>query len=289
MKNLTPNRTPRRAQAGMTLIELTVVLLVLIGLAGLLIPYVSGFAEKTHDSTGDNNLASLNNTIQRFQGQYMSYPDNLHSLIETGGTNVYGGLMNTALVENVTYTADGAAAVATTEIPLDSLMKAGISSVYDMKDDASNGSKTFDAANAQVSVPMATGTGTGSVNLARITAGGAVSVVDHLADAFGVPATYFNTSCYDYLAFGIGQESEMTGLALTDAPVHFASNGDMGPQNKYNRFVAVFEVDKDNTTAGCSTSTDRAKFVGTAMLMGEDHLWGLAHSLDHTYENMAER
>ena len=30
-------------QAGMTLIELTVVLLVLIGLAGLLLPYVSGF------------------------------------------------------------------------------------------------------------------------------------------------------------------------------------------------------------------------------------------------------
>ena len=53
-------------QAGMTLIELTVVLLVLIGLAGLLLPYVGGFMIKTHDSTGTYNSAALDNNIQRY-------------------------------------------------------------------------------------------------------------------------------------------------------------------------------------------------------------------------------
>jgi prepilin-type N-terminal cleavage/methylation domain-containing protein len=35
-----------KRQAGMTLIELTVVLLILVGLAGLLVPYVGSFVQK---------------------------------------------------------------------------------------------------------------------------------------------------------------------------------------------------------------------------------------------------
>ena len=71
--------TKKARQAGMTLIELTVVLLVLIGLAGLMIPYVSGFVGKTHDSTGTNNLARLNGNFARFENEYMRQPDNLES------------------------------------------------------------------------------------------------------------------------------------------------------------------------------------------------------------------
>jgi type II secretory pathway pseudopilin PulG len=63
-------------QAGMTLIELTVVLLVLIGLAGLLIPYVSGFVSKTHDGTGTFNSAGLDNNIQRYIAEKTSLPNN---------------------------------------------------------------------------------------------------------------------------------------------------------------------------------------------------------------------
>ena len=70
-------------QAGMTLIELTVVLLVLIGLAGLLIPYVSGFVGKTHDSTGTFNSAGLDNNIQRYITEKMRAPNNLESLVQT--------------------------------------------------------------------------------------------------------------------------------------------------------------------------------------------------------------
>ena len=53
-------------QAGMTLIELTVVLLILIGLAGLLVPYVGSFTQTTHDSTNSNNVTQLNNAMGRY-------------------------------------------------------------------------------------------------------------------------------------------------------------------------------------------------------------------------------
>ena len=70
-------------QSGMTLIELTVVLLVLIGLAGMLLPYVGGFATKTHDAA---NSTSEKNSPALFHGsdtQYARFPDNMDSLINS--------------------------------------------------------------------------------------------------------------------------------------------------------------------------------------------------------------
>ncbi len=57
-------------EAGMTLIELTVVLLVLIGLAGLALPYISGFVGKTHNATSAASGAELflNPCSFRFKG-----------------------------------------------------------------------------------------------------------------------------------------------------------------------------------------------------------------------------
>jgi type II secretory pathway pseudopilin PulG len=293
-------------QAGMTLIELTVVLLVLIGLAGLLIPYVSGFISRTHDSTGTNNLAALNNAIQRFQTQYNSFPDDLHSLIETGTTTVYGDLMNTNMLTGTTYTEDGATTMAGTEVPLASLRRAGISSVFDMKTAANSTSATFDAGNASVTIPMPSSGSGNAVNVATLNAGDRFSIENHLATAFGRQVSDFDSTCYDYVVMGIGQESEMTGRVLQEAPIHFAQNGDMGPQNKYNRFVAVFQVDKlmaasaagtaqidaggaTEPTSGCKAGVEQAKFIGTAMVMMPNHIIGLAEELGTAYANMANK
>lgn len=61
-------------QVGMTLIELTVVLLILIGLAGLLIPYVGSFNEQTQDSTNSNNVTQLNNAFMRYVAEKGKLP-----------------------------------------------------------------------------------------------------------------------------------------------------------------------------------------------------------------------
>ncbi|OQK17207.1 hypothetical protein AU255_04760 [Methyloprofundus sedimenti] len=298
-------------QAGMTLIELTVVLLILIGLAGLMIPYVSGFVSKTHDATGDNNIANLNNTIQRFQVQSMKFPNNLQSLADVSGAT-YTELMNTnaGVYAPTTYVEGGAG-----NMQIMSLRSAGITSVLDLNQVAGtfNGtSATFTAAGAPVDLTMGSGSTLGvlTVGLGAETTVGTddyASIEEHLADATGAQISHFNATCNDYVLFGIGQENEMIGKAMTDAPIHFAQQGAMGPDNNYNRFVAIFEVDKANgtgvvlaanslpedelgnalATADCGTSTHAAKFIGTAMLMMPPHLWGLAHSLSHTYENIA--
>ena len=135
------------------------------------------------------------------------------------------------------------------------------------------------------------------------------SIEEHLADAFGRKASKFNATCNDYVILGIGQENEMVGKAMSEAPIHFAQNGNMGPDNRYNRFVAVFEVARQTGTPGalvgssqpvdeqgnnlaatdidCGATAHPARFIGTAMLMMPPHLWGLANAQGHTYANIA--
>ena len=71
-------------QGGMTLIELAVVLLVLIGLAGLTLPYVGGFIAKTSTSTGATSNADLYNALALYQAQTGGYPNNLDLLTNAG-------------------------------------------------------------------------------------------------------------------------------------------------------------------------------------------------------------
>jgi type II secretory pathway pseudopilin PulG len=70
----------------MTLIELTVVLLVLVGLAGLTIPYISGFVGKTHNATSADSGASLFNSLQLFVVSNNGLPNNLNLLTTGSGT-----------------------------------------------------------------------------------------------------------------------------------------------------------------------------------------------------------
>ena len=53
----------RKQEAGVTLIELTVVLLVLIALAGVVVPYVGGTAQSSMCSTTDVTLANIRDAI----------------------------------------------------------------------------------------------------------------------------------------------------------------------------------------------------------------------------------
>jgi len=284
-------------QAGMTLIELTVVLLVLIGLAGLMIPYVSGFVSKTHDSTGTFNSAALDANIQRYQVEKVGFPSGLESLIEGSASTgaVYTKMMTTGFYDATPVTMPRRM----------SLSMVGINNVYGM--DATSTNATFTSTGSNSSTPIVDGTVLATVapiTAAKVAAGfpEELTIEEHMAAAFERDVNSFDSACYDYVVMGIGEKSDLIGATMNTAPVHFASQGAMGAANKYNRFVAVFQVDKTNAAAiastpggvasateTCSTSTESAKFIGTAMSMAmmSGHLWGTAHSLAHTWENVA--
>jgi len=278
-------------QSGMTLIELTVVLLVLIGLAGLMIPYVSGFMSRTHDGTGTGNLGRLNNAVQRFNVEKMRLPDDMHSLYSTVDTDVYQDLMNPAVF--VVQSVDGTAVAGLAEkVISDSLNLAGLQTVYGMRDSSTAASATFEAAD------IATGKldhTAGPINMVTIApanvdgVAGAETAAEVVEVAFGLPVGSENDLCNAYIAVGIGAESELAGTVISDVPVHFAQQGSMGPENKYNRFVAVIRAQKAlaPAVAGCPMMAMPATFVGSAMAMMPNHVIGLAEELENAYGNIS--
>jgi hypothetical protein len=264
---------------------------------------------KTHDSTGSFNSAALDSNIQRFMTDKMRAPNNMEALVDcndaTGATcNLPANTVGTytKLMAPTMFLANALAAPSVA-----SLSAAGITNVYYNNNATANA--TF---NSTVDIPTSLAATSIVAKVAPLTAGVAgfpetLTVEEHLAAAFERPVTNFDSTCYDYVVFGIGDRTELVGNTMSTAPVHFASQGAMGPANKYNRFVAVFQVDKVNATvpaatpvkapggvpdaggALCGTNVEPAKFIGSAMTMGaaSGHLWGTSHSLAHTWENVA--
>jgi len=285
--------TNKARQAGMTLIELTVVLLVLVGLAGIMIPYVTGFVGKTHDATGSSNIAEVGNAITRFETQFGSYPKNMDSLI-VGADTTTGSAIDYTMCDVMSMA--GCASMSDYDIaalPLTgsavvgsgvaigaevcgSLRKAGLTDVVNMATDAQTDfNATFNNANSTTQtvriVPMM-GACTGTV--AEIYPG-------KVATALGI-----DTTNRAYVIFGVGQRSQMVGKTMQEAPVHFAKNADMNASQAYNRFGAIFEVDRDTTTTVSAGNAMRARYVGTVMLMSD--VVGLQSELANYYKSAAD-
>jgi len=268
------NYTNKARQSGMTLIELTVVLLVLIGLAGLMIPYVGGFISKTHDSTGADSLAELAKSMQQYQVQFQGYPDDMDSLIDSSsGTAIFSKMMDPALYTSVTL-ASGTAG----SIPAEAFTMTGISSVQDMNETAAD-SATFQS-NLGGSRPIVDGDRLATLTLQSAACSSNMGCTDDAYLTEQLSGHQVDSDTYEYVVFGIGSNSSMIGKTIHEAPVHFAKTGNMSAEKKYNRLLAVFEVQKTMT----NDMMKRAKFVGTVMPMMM--IEGKAGALDSHYSSI---
>lgn len=222
-KHLANNK--KAARSGFTLIELIVVLMILVGLAGLVIPAVTDMVVRTHSAAGAGNIAEVSNAVARYEAQYMSYPNNLDSLKNTlaGATVTDFNGLTTELTANCT-------ALTLTADHVDALDAAGITTLALHADASATVDATFQAttpsaALAEDDVLLSITDGVTETSLGLDTAG-------------------------TYVLLGVGNRSEAIGRTMTDAPVHFAENGAENPALVYNRFLAVFDV-----------SGERAKLV----------------------------
>lgn len=297
-------------QAGMTLIELSVVLLILVGLAGLLVPYVGSFTQKTHDSTNSSNLSGLNEAVGRFIAQKNKLPDNLESLTNSAdlaagvgaagcagaqtANSVYCGLLDPTVFTASTYTG---VASAEGSIPLISLFSAGLHAYH--KNDPAAKNKTFGSGTdgaeglyqpaAYLPATVVPVVHVGPVSAASATVLGITNNTQtaHLALALGGHGGDYDATCYDFIAMGIGDHSELINNTIASAPVHYPEDASKGPTDYYNHYLAIFKVDKSNSGA-CSSNTEKAKFLGVVMNVPDyagSHLFGVNQSLAYGYDN----
>lgn len=216
---------PRSDRQAFTLVELIVVLTILVGLAGVLIPAVANMIGRTNRSTTSANIAGIADAIQRYEAQFMSYPNNFDGLMrDLTGTDLNtlnSGLL--AVTEDVELDPDTLAA----------LTNAGITRVgIHALDDA-----TFD-------LPTSTAIAD-ETNLKGLTAAAQL--------ALGLETTGVSGK---YLALGVGALCDLNGKTMVDAPVHFPRDAATSPDQVYSRFLAIFQI-----TDGTDALT-RAKFVG---------------------------
>jgi len=225
---------------GFTLVELIVVLMILVGLAAVLIPAVTDMVSRTNSSTSSSNISEVSNSIQRYETQFLSYPNDLDGLVtDLAGTDL--GSLSAGLT---TATAD-ITLTAPTRAPLTA---AGISSIGVH----TVGDSTFDPA-----TPTAL---TDTTVLKGLTAAAQVAI--------GIETT---GSLGKYVVFGIGAVADLNGKTNIDAPVYFPENGTLNPRAVYGRFIAVFQI-----TDGTDPLA-RAKFITVITPTGEGLSTGLSN------------
>ena len=83
-------KAPAR-QAGLTLLELTVVMTILVALAGLMVPHVRGFFGAAQNSTSVSSLAEVDKWIQSYNTKFMKEPNNMEALINGVGGYIGNG------------------------------------------------------------------------------------------------------------------------------------------------------------------------------------------------------
>ena len=221
----------RKTLRSLTLIELIVVLLVLVALAGILTPQFGNMVGRAHGSSGASNAVEIAKAIQFFQATKLRQPTGFGVPIAADGTAIDNpdatGSIFEAAGDFTTQNLNGAGA---NENARASLAGAGITSLQRVTQAAVDAaeSATFgvEATTVDISSPLAA-----DENVVALSASGITSL--------GLTAG--NT----YVCLCVGESCELIGSGMLDAPLHFPEGGDGLPANAYARWLAIYEVDVD--------------------------------------------
>lgn len=259
VSNILATRLARRTNnKGLTLIELLVVLVILIALAGILIPQLPNMITRTHAAAASTNIPEANKRIQEFEQIYFKQPAGYDNLCSNGALVDYlpsGGV------------GIGLTATALTAGTANALVNAGITTLSGLYEDAAaletaGGSATFDAYDPTYDITVS-----GSTDEVAFAAETTVEALLR-PDAGASDA---------YVALGIGQKSELIGRTTNEAPYHFGEGPGSAPEEVYGRYLAIYKVADDGT------ALDKAIFIG-ALALHDDGLANVSHGIGEFFE-----
>jgi prepilin-type N-terminal cleavage/methylation domain-containing protein len=261
-----------RNRQGLTLLELVVVMVILVALAGILVPMLPNMLGKSHSAAHATNVGELCKVFETYNLTNRGYPDGLDALIASdalfnklpGYASTSGGGSGTACGGEIILDSVGL-----TSAELGHLNEAGITTLYQM-DNA-----TTDATFASYTSPLATITLAGPTAGSGGGSGTPGTKLAVLSDA--AKARLFTkgvTTTDKYVVFGVGRQCKAVGRGgMAEAPVHFFDEaGDAGnPTKTYARYAVVFNA-----------SADPAEFAGVVGLHGSE-VTGLEGGLAEFY------
>jgi len=201
--------------------ELVVVLVVLIGLAGIVVAMLPSMITRTHGAAGASNISEVAKWVQTYEALHYEYPNRWDALIKADGSEPeLGGTPYFAVNADITN------ATPLTAGEANALTEAGITAVYHFEDDPDHA--TFDPYATALAAPTAVAS---TVEVVRLTAAGKTKLGLDLLN--------------EYVVLGLGTRSSMVGKGIVEAPVHFPDSPTEDPSRYYGRFGVVFKVNAE--------------------------------------------
>lgn len=198
-------RSKANAQAALTLIELIVVLIILVGLGGLLVPAISNALTRTHVSTCLANFPEVTSMLVRSEVISGSYGDGWTNPMASGDFALKG-----------TLTTDEIA----------SLAAVGMINFTEIDPSVPDYNVTFN-------------NGVTSGNGSPLTTSDAVVLLDGAtANELFLPTV----GSERYVFFAIDKSWSLLGTLAPEPPVHFGDTPGALPDEAYSRFGGVFQV-----------------------------------------------
>lgn len=218
----------RGKRAGLTLIELVIVLFILAAIAGISLTYFGSFQKLTHGSTSAAALRAGQTSIALNFIRRGQLGDGFDNLVDTAGA-VPGWIANSAGLVPVALDAD----------QVDALGDVGIVNVLDATAGVTE-NVTFE------------GHGTPEALIVGSTVGELTAAA---ATATSVNFNFVDGSFDNIFAFGIGESCSLVGIngSFQEAPVHTPGEG--SAFTTYGRYVILVGYESPATTGGEPAAT----------------------------------
>lgn len=247
---------PLSLKRSLTLIELTVVLLILAAVAGVLVPRLTGYGERAHGATTASSMQETAKALALFEANNGRLPDRWDNLIDAGtGSTLPASLtVNGVVIPPTSLTTDTLSAAEAS-----ALTEAGVQNVFNFDSTQPDFNATFNPYQGGAT-PTATAVAAG-VTVAKIPPA-----------ALGLPANS------EVVALGIGRLNEMVGTVVTDSPVVF--EGAIDPTQVYLRVMVALEIVTEGTVR------EKARPIGVLKVeAGDGSLAGAGTHLQVYYDS----
>ncbi|HZZ71089.1 MAG TPA: type II secretion system protein [Pirellulales bacterium] len=251
------NSAGSHRRRGLTLMELVVVMGILVALATLIIPRITGIMGQAGIATNAALLQGINEAEARYEAQFNQLPSAGDGIVTSAGT-LYVNL-HPALSANLDAQGTALVPQSLTDMQAKSLNDAGMAALH-FQDDSWAGAPSESGRDY---VPLAAGVKccfltlpTSAVNASNFDSVGGHNVLfsDRAFSIHPFTSDWNN----NFIVVGFGNESTLKRNAVQDTPV-FAS---AQPNKYYARGLCVYMIPASGVTATTDTGYFAAKYVG---------------------------
>ena len=226
------------SRRGLTLVEMMMVMLIMVGLAAVLIPLFGNVVGLTHASSSSTNIEQVARSFEQHKSMYSGYPNQLDLLLTDntdattlapfGGTVDAAELTTTALSERIADALLDAGIVEVVENPAEAAL-------LDEEDQTNFGLGDTDGGTERLIAVDEDTPSPGNVVILGATAISRLGLApaDLTGATEGAPLAY--------VVLGVGNNNDAVGKSMLDAPVHFLPNGGSN-EEIYSRFLVVLRI-----------------------------------------------